>query len=133
MTGLDERPEEDSGQQRSGRTRLIFLGLVVLAALMFAGAVAVRVISSNSDTAVDAKALAVQIQKERIRNIRATCEAQNERHDNTIAQLDELISEAPPERRARARQNRDGTVVLINALVPKRDCRKVVKQASPGG
>ena len=108
--------------------RPVLLALSVAAAIVFAGLVLLQVVGDNSDTAGQAKILAEEIQKERVRNIRATCEAQNARHDNTIAQLDELISEAPPERRARARQNRDGTVVLINALVPKRDCREVVKQ-----
>lgn len=68
-----------------------------------------------------------QINAERERNIRAACEAQNKRNHNTIQQLDALIAKAPPERRERAAASRPGTVLLINALAPRRDCEALVR------
>lgn len=68
-----------------------------------------------------------QIQAERARNVRSACEAQNARHDNTIRQVDRLIAEAPPSRRARAGAGRAGTVLIIDALAPRRDCDALVK------
>jgi hypothetical protein len=106
----------------------MFLAVACIVAIVLAGTALVLSLSSNRDRAVSAQTLAEQIQKERVRNIRATCEMQNARHDKTIVQLDELIRDAPPGRRERAVQNRAGTALLIDALVPKRDCDRVVKQ-----
>ena len=50
------------------------------------------------------------------------CIQQNDRHDKTIASLDEQIAALPPRRKARAEAARDGTVALIDTLAPKRDC-----------
>jgi hypothetical protein len=72
--------------------------------------------------------LYAKIQDERERNIRDGCLATNERNDAAIMRLDELIAEAPPERRARAEAGRAGTVLLIEALVPKRDCDAYVAE-----
>ena len=79
----------------------------------------------NSDRADDARNLsqraadlAHQIQVERARNVRDSCEASNKRHDSTIATLDKLLARIPREQRERAKQNRAGTVLLIDALAP---------------
>jgi len=55
------------------------------------------------------------------------CELQNERHDNSIRTLDELIAKLPPKQRAQARAQRNANVVLISALVPKQPCRALVE------
>jgi hypothetical protein len=73
--------------------------------------------------------LYTRIQGERERTIRANCQETNRRYDKAITTLDRLIAEAPPERRTRAREGRAGTVLLIDALVPKRDCMAVVKRS----
>lgn len=72
--------------------------------------------------------LFVRIQGERERAIRSTCEGTNERHKAAVRTLDELIAKAPPSRRARAKASRDGTVLLIEALVPLRDCERYVRE-----
>lgn len=70
--------------------------------------------------------LFTRIQDERENSIRTSCQETNRRYDKTIDTLDRLIAEAPPGRRQRAREGRAGTVLLINALVPKRDCDALV-------
>jgi cell division protein FtsB len=69
------------------------------------------------------------IQRERARNVRTNCEEQNRRHDATIRQLHRLVDELPPgPRKVRAVQGMAGSVALIQALAPKRDCRALVAQ-----
>jgi hypothetical protein len=59
---------------------------------------------------------------------REQCQGQNARHDRTIRELDAQIADLPQARRREAEARREGTVALIKALVPKRDCRAVVAQ-----
>lgn len=68
------------------------------------------------------------IQHSREEAVRRTCDEQNTRHDATIKKLDDIIAGLPEgARKTRAEQNRAGTVLLINALAPKRDCAKAVE------
>lgn len=110
-------------------------------------------LSSSSDTSVKAqraaeaaRRLAVTIQHQRIENVRATCVAQDARHDATIRALDHLygrrrlrlvlpgvppvISRALGELLAlQQRSSRAPTIFLINAVVPRQDCSRVVDRA----
>jgi hypothetical protein len=106
-------------------------GVALVLAVMLAGGVAVWAINSNREDAASAQDLAEQIQRERIRSIRSNCEAQNRRNRNTIETLDELILGMPPgPRKKRAKQNRVGTVLLINSLAPVRDCDRLVEDTA---
>lgn len=73
---------------------------------------------TNSQHAVD------QIQQERAHNVLVSCEANNQRYDNTIRTLDALIKNSPPSERARAEASRASTVLLIQALAPPHEDRK---------
>lgn len=73
--------------------------------------------------------LFTRIQAERENSIRAACQETNRRYDKTVGRLDKLIAQAPPGRREQAKKNRDGTVGLIDGLVPKRDCNAVVDRS----
>jgi hypothetical protein len=77
-----------------------------------------------------AQNLAEQIQRQRVSVVGTSCQEQNARHDATITQLDQLIRKVPASRRQRARESRAGTVLLIDALVPKRDCAEVLRKAT---
>jgi hypothetical protein len=69
------------------------------------------------------------IQSSREDVIRRSCVEQNARHDQTIRKLDEIVrGVSEPARRARAERNKDGTIALIEAAIPKRDCEKRAKQ-----
>lgn len=117
--------------------------LLVVAVIAAQGVVAVTVIDTlgsnrdHADTAQrnadQARQLTRQIQRERQRFIRESCEAQNERHDNTIRTLNGLVEKATGARRRRLIQSRPGTVLLIKALSPKRDCDAVASRAVSRG
>lgn len=70
------------------------------------------------------------IQDERRLSVGRACHDQNARHDNTIDRLDDLLktSGVNAERRAQSRAN---TVLLINALAPKRNCEIVIANTVP--
>jgi hypothetical protein len=64
------------------------------------------------------------IQAERTRNILQNCLDTNRRHDATIRELRLLVDELPPgPRKVRAVQGMAGSIAVINALAPRRDCR----------
>jgi hypothetical protein len=50
------------------------------------------------------------------------CNEVNARNRATVKRLNELISKLPVSRRARARRNVKETKLLIDALVPVRNC-----------
>jgi hypothetical protein len=72
------------------------------------------------------------IQHSREQSVRTSCQESNMRHDQTIAKLDDLIRHAAktssPARIRRMKKSRTGTVALIEALTPKRDCGDRVAQ-----
>lgn len=70
-----------------------------------------------------------QIQDSRRDGVRISCREQNERHDSVIVTLDSLIADMPAgERRDRAQQSRAATVLLLEALAPRRDCEQRTRQ-----
>lgn len=70
-----------------------------------------------------------KIQQSRVEIGRESCRAQNDRHDATIRKLDELVAALPPgPRKRQAEESRAGTVQLIEALAPRRDCGALVEQ-----
>lgn len=108
------------------RSAVVFcLGMIVILALM------VPVTFILNAARVD------QINGERERNVRSNCRDINARHDDTIRQLDRLTASRLNKtdsltERSRIRQSRDSTVLLIEALVPKRDCEALARrQISP--
>jgi hypothetical protein len=67
-----------------------------------------------------------QIQEQRREAVMRSCTEQNDRNQRTISELDRLLAVSP--RRPGAQERRDGTVALIQALVPRRDCDKLVRE-----
>jgi hypothetical protein len=100
-------------------------GLVTAAAFVVAGWLIASHTSANTD-------LAHGIQRSRVESIVLACEEQNARNVATVAALDQLITDArragQQGRVARLRGSRAGTVLLINALSPVRDCRARARQ-----
>lgn len=91
-------------------------------------------IDENTARSVAAKQIAISAKKQsqaiqavRVRNIRDNCEDINARSDNTVKQLNILVMQAPPERRMQAKASHDSTVILIRAILPKRDCDEEVR------
>jgi hypothetical protein len=69
-----------------------------------------------------------QIQAERALSSFRFCSETNARHDATLEELDRLVAGLPRAQRVRARRGQAGTVALIEALAPRRDCRALVKR-----
>jgi hypothetical protein len=61
---------------------------------------------------------------------REACEDVNRRHDNTVKALDAALAKrlekASPGLTAALEERRGATILLIDALAPKRDCNKLV-------
>lgn len=76
--------------------------------------------------AATAQALGEQIQRERIRNIRDACEAQNIKHNAAVDQIATEIAKLPALDQAAARKSQAGTVRIIETIVPLRNCDDVV-------
>lgn len=78
--------------------------------------------------------VSLSVQAAREYSIRLSCQEQNERHDNVIRQLDSIyadaLKKATPKERAQINEGRAPTLLLIDALAPKRDCEKRVQQLS---
>lgn len=115
--------------QQVRRRTTIILGMVV--AILLAGGFAnAKLISENSERVDD-------IQQSRADVIYNNCADQNDRNRNTVAVFDRRISDlehqqAPAAQLRRARQSREFTVGLINALAPVQDCdRLLVKRLGP--
>jgi NhaP-type Na+/H+ or K+/H+ antiporter len=111
--------------------RSIIVVSVVLFSIVLAGAMLVIAVRANKNDAGTAQALATQIQTERVRNIRSSCESQNMRNRAAIKALGTLVAKLPPAERAKS--GSAGIVLLINALAPVRNCDSVVREQSPSG
>jgi hypothetical protein len=110
---MTERVGSKSRSARPMAAALLIAGAFVAVVLLYA-------VNSSSDRAASAEDLARQNRDIILR----FCLETNERHDNTIRRLDRIIAELPagPEK-VRARRNRASTVLIIEALAPKRDCQ----------
>ncbi len=101
---------------------------VLLAALVLvtlgSGFLSVYLLGQNDKRTKD-------IQRSRVDLTRASCNAQNARHDATIAELQVLIKHAQPqagETKAQQTQQINDTILFIDALVPHQNCKALVKR-----
>lgn len=90
----------------------------------------------NRKLALDAKALAIKFQNQRIENIRNNCRTTNKRHDNTIKALDRALKvelknlpKGQVVTKEQIKANRDSTIFIIDALQPHQDCKLLVARA----
>lgn len=98
------------------QVRLILWGMV---ALYFIGAIAGTIlINQNASRIHDVQVLTHAIQDQRY----AACLDANMRHAGTILALDGILAHVPASERTRAKAGRESTILLINALVPVRNC-----------
>ena len=91
---------------------------------------AAKLVKQVTKQAQSAETLATAVQASRLEFIRRSCEGTNQRHDATIQALNRNIARLPPGKRlSEARKKRPGTVLIIKAAVPHRDCDAVVRRA----
>lgn len=96
--------------------------------LLLASGLVVDRLASTSVRSVNNEQVTVAIQSERARATRENCQLQNERHHNTIRTLDDLVANRPPAERAAARAGAAQFKLLIDALVPVRNCEELVRR-----
>ena len=115
----------------NGRPRVSGLRIMqIVLALVGVGVIAMGVLVGVLFGRVHAQFAAIN--NERARNVLVACRETNRRHDATIAELDRLLRirtphPTPAERRQIA-QSRAATVLLIDALTPKRDCAALARR-----
>jgi type II secretory pathway pseudopilin PulG len=95
LDAIEEATEEHLGKigkayAKFNRRVSWLLRIGVLAGIA-AAAVFTYQLGVNSDRADEARNLGRQIQNERIRNVRDSCEATNERHNDTVATIDQVL------------------------------------------
>lgn len=75
-----------------------------------------------------------EIQESRKQFVLDNCRDRNKRHDATIRRLAVNVDAIPPgERRQDALAGREGTIALIDAAIPKRDCNDEIERLEVGG
>lgn len=88
------------------------------------------VVAVFAATVLDTHSTTRQIQDERAASVLRSCQETNGRHDATIGALDELMARAGVgasyQRLVLLEQSRMSTVLLVNALAPKQDCKRLV-------
>lgn len=87
-----------------------------------------------AELVIENKKTADAIQRQRETSIREDCQHTNKRHDDTFAKLILLSKQDENSRKTQAgkievRRRRDVTLGLIEALAPKQDCEKLVRNA----
>lgn len=75
--------------------------------------------------------LTQKINDERAHNVLVGCHETNRRHDATIRQLNRLVRSAPTVERERSERNLAGTVALLEAIVPHRNCAALTRRQVP--
>lgn len=129
---LRDRLEEiQEGYERWTKYTVRLLAILFMIQLGL-GALSVFLVTQNAHRSNQVRTLVAQQQVSREQAVRSTCLEQNRRHDSTISTIDQVITQLPPGlQRDRALRNRAGTVLIIDALAPKRDCEKRVRELAP--
>jgi hypothetical protein len=72
------------------------------------------------------------IQQSRVQITFDSCRAQNRRHDNTIEKLDDIYEKravgVSAARKMQLAASRSNSLALLNAIVPKVNCHRLVKE-----
>jgi hypothetical protein len=119
-----ETVENRTGQRRNG----VMVALVG-ASLALATVLGFSALITTSDKTEQNADIAKAIQAERTRSIRVSCEQENARNHNAVAQVRKRYRSLPPAERRAGRDSRNYTIVLIDALVPVQDCDRLVARS----
>jgi len=131
-TGYIERADANQAAIKTindAYTRFVRIASILLVVIALvtgaAGGISVYLLGQNNQRTKD-------IQNERREAVLRTCLDQNERHDKTLNQFDIEIEKLKPtlskRELARLEGQKAANVRLIEALVPKRDCAKLVSK-----
>jgi hypothetical protein len=114
------------GRTLSVEERGMMLRLVALVAIPLALVSLVPSLVAVGFARVESANRAEALQTNRAEITLESCLDQNARHIRTVEVLDDRIAQLPPETRAAAQRSRDSTVLLISALLPRRNCEELV-------
>lgn len=106
---------------------------ITLALGIVMGARLVNLTHQTNKLALDLKHELVSVQVQRYDATFNACWDQNRRHDATVGALDVVLSRAAmatPARRAAIEESRAPTLLLIDALAPKRNCAAAAAAAT---
>lgn len=131
--GLSRERINEIGRNYYRFTRLVLILFYIQVASLFAfGILSVYLTNENHKRADENAKLIITIQEERKNAFISSCQDQNDRHDNTIQLLqkngDDLIRKQP-ERTAEIRNSIRLSILLIDAIIPKRNCLKLANEA----
>lgn len=107
---------------------------IILWIVIFTGLTAWGIRTNREATAINKELIikvarnSAEIQQERKESIRRNCKDSNERHDKTLSRLKQLLSKSP-QSEAEKTATFKSTEFIINALVPKQDCEKLVERS----
>lgn len=107
---------------------LVTLSLVAGGALTYAGFTLGSEAGEAVKVSVDARRLAEEVQIGRAQATRDSCQDQNGRNKNFKNTLSTLIETFPSgsRRRTRAEEEKAQTILLVDAIIPERDCEQRV-------
>lgn len=111
--------------------RWAYIAIVIVAAASMA-ILFVMIQDDRHSLTREASIRATQIQQQRYDTVYATCIDTNQRHDRTIRKLQALSADyikKHPAQKSQIKANIQGNIALIDALVPKRNCKVVAKEA----
>lgn len=155
ITGVETVETKLTDRYNWFATRIFRLLLALVFIIGSLGTLSVWLTYQNVQRSKENKNLISLVQDERARNIRRTCQETNDRHDNTLAQLQKLalqLKNLPPRANkvqivldngtkvnatiTTNRRTRDAQIdnsvkqnfALINVLVPKQNCELVAQQ-----
>lgn len=81
----------------------------------------------------DTRSYTEEIQRTRVEFFLLTCRETNARNEATIAKLDMNLKALPPGKRSReSALERESTVALIDAAIPRQNCEAFVKRLDIG-
>ena len=123
----EQRRSTDQPESKKDSRRIRRIAIIAAVAVAVGFAAAGFAFYLNAGRTDDVAQLAQQIQDERAANTLRACRDVNQRHDDTIRALDELLKRAGRSAsREQVERSRASTVLLIDALAPKRDCKRLV-------
>lgn len=108
--------------------RILYIAIVIVAAIAMA-VLFIQISNDKKDINREANIRATQIQQQRYDTTYANCVDQNRRNLKTIKTLNNEINQLPASERLRAAQSKEFTILLVQALVPKRNCMAVARAA----
>lgn len=130
------RIDEIAAQYEDFSTRVKRILVVLAVAQIGLGVLSVYLLDQNGDRAEENRALIEQVQRERAYSVKFNCNDVNKRNVASKAQLEAFTGpskEATLGEREMRDQRLAATALLIDRLLPRRDCDELANHLVDGG